>query len=63
MRQVVDDPVEQQTFFQQLHNKSGHKRQESTYQRVADRYWWDNLHVEVKSYVHKCEKSQRRDPS
>ncbi len=38
MRQVVNDPMEQQIIFQQLQNKSGHKRREGTYQRVADRY-------------------------
>ena len=30
---------------------------------MADRYWWDNLHVEVKSYVQSYEECQRRDPS
>ena len=51
MRQVVDNLVERQTILQQLHDESGHKGREGTYQRVADRYWWDNLHIEVKSYV------------
>ena len=63
MRQVVDNPVERQTILQQLHDKSGHKGREGTYRRVADRYWWDNLYVEVKSYVQSCEECQRRDPS
>ncbi len=63
MRRVVDNPVERQTILQQLHDESGHKGRESTYRRVADRYWWDNLHVEVKSYVQSCEKCQCRDPS
>lgn len=43
MRQVIDDPVEQQNILQQLH---GHKRREGTYRRIANRYWWDNLHAE-----------------
>ena len=55
MRQVVDDPTVRQTILQQLHNESGYKRREGTYQRVADRYWWDNLYVEVKTYVQLCE--------
>ena len=62
MRQVVDDPVERQTIFQQLYDESGHKRREGTYQRVADQYWWDNLDVEVRSYVQSYEECQRRDP-
>ncbi len=39
------------------------KGRERTYRRVADRYWWDNLHEEVKAYVQTCEECQRRDPS
>ena len=49
LRRVFDDPVEWQNILQQLHDESSHKEREDTYQRVVDRYWWDNLHVEVKS--------------
>ena len=49
LRCVVDNRVERQTILQQLHDETGHKGRESTYRQVADRYWWDNLHVEVKS--------------
>ncbi len=61
MHRVVDDPVEQKTILQQLHDESGHKRREGTYREDADRYWWDNLHSEVKSYIQSCEECQRRD--
>lgn len=63
MRCVVDNPIERQTILQQLQDESGHKGREGTYRRVADRYWWENLHFEVKSYVQSCEECQRRDPS
>lgn len=63
MRQVIDDPVEQQNILQHLHDESGHKRREGTYQRIANRYWWDNLHAEDKSYVQSFEVYQCRDPS
>ena len=63
IRQVIDDSVERQNILQQLYNENGHKGREGTYRRVADRYWWDNLHEEVKSYVQTCEECQRRDPS
>ena len=62
MRRVVDNLVERQTILQQLHDESGHKGREGTYRRVADRYWWENLHSEVKAYVQSCQKCQRRDP-
>ncbi len=63
MRRVVDDPVERQNILQQLHDDSGHKRQESTCRRVADRYWCDNLHAKIKSYIQSYEECQRRDTS
>ena len=63
MRRVVNDILQRQTILQQLHDESGHKKQKSSYQQVADWYWWDNLHAEVKSYIQSCEKCQRRDSS
>ncbi len=63
MHRVVDDLVERQTNVQQLNDESGDKGQEGTYRRVAERYWWDNLHAEVKSYIQSCEECQRRDHS
>ena len=39
MRHVIDKHVERQTILQQLHDESSHKGRESTYRRVADRYW------------------------
>ncbi len=63
MRRVVDHPTEQPIILQQLHDESGHKKREETYRRVADRYWWDNLHEEVKGYLQTCEECQRRDLS
>ena len=55
MCRVVDDPLERQNILQQLHDESGHKRHKGTYRRVADQYWWNNLHIEVKLYIQTCE--------
>ena len=63
MRRVVDDLTEWQTILKQLHDESGHKGRQGTYRRVADRYWWDNLLAEVKTYIQTCEECQRREPS
>lgn len=43
IRQVFDDPKEQQIIFQQFHDKRGNKAREKIYQQVVSRYWWDNL--------------------
>ena len=51
MYRVVVDLTKRQTILQQLHDESGHKGSEGTYWQVADYYWWDNLHTEVKTYL------------
>ena len=63
MRRVIDNLVERQTILQQLHDESGHKDRKGRYCRVADRYWWANLHLEVKAYVQSCGECQRRELS
>ena len=60
---VVNNLVKRQTILQQLHDESGHKRQKSTYRQVTDKYWWDNLHVKVKSYIRAYKKCQRHNLS
>lgn len=63
MHQTVNNLIEWQTIFLQLHNESGYKGHEGTYWRVADRYWYDNLHVEIKAYEQLYEECQRCNPS
>ena len=63
MRRVVDNLIERQTILQQLHDESGHKGREGTYRQIADRYWWEDLHSEIKGYVQSCQECQCRDLS
>lgn len=46
-----------------LHDDSGHKGREGTYKRIADRYWWDDLSTNVRTYVRSCERCQKRKPN
>lgn len=62
-RRVVDSEEDRQRIIHQLHDEGGHKGREGTYRRIADRYWWENLHQEVKNYVQTCEACQKRDPA
>jgi hypothetical protein len=43
-----------------LHDKSEHRGRENTYRRIADRYWWEDMHDNIKKYVQTCEAYQRR---
>ena len=60
LRRVVDSPEDRIRIIQQLHDETGHRGREGTYRRIADRYWWDNLHQEVRQYIQTCEECQKR---
>ena len=62
MRRVVDNFLKHQTILQQLHDESGHNRQEDIYRQIGNRYWWENLYSEIKVYVQSCQKYQCQDP-
>jgi len=61
-RLVVDSEEQRQEILQSIHDKSGHKGRESTYRRVADRYYWEGCYNDAKSYVASCSECQHRDP-
>lgn len=39
-------------------DESGHKGQEGSYRCAADRNWWDNMHVDIKTHVRTSERCQ-----
>ena len=43
-RLVIDSDERKAAILMELHDESGHKGRESTYRRVADRYYWENYY-------------------
>ena len=62
LRRVVDATADRQLILKSLHEESGHRGQEGTYRRVADRYWWKDLYKDAVKHVQTCEECQKRDP-
>ena len=62
LRRVVDGADERQDILRALHEESGHRGREGTYQRIAERYAWDGLWKEVSAYVRSCRECQLRAP-
>jgi ribonuclease HI len=60
-RLVIDSDERKATILQELHDEFGHKGRESTYRRVADRYYWEHCYEDVKAFVASCERCQLRD--
>jgi RNase H-like domain found in reverse transcriptase/Integrase zinc binding domain/Reverse transcriptase (RNA-dependent DNA polymerase) len=55
IRRVVDDNEQRIEILRSLHDDGGHRGNEGTYRRVADRYWWATLWDDTKVYVRTCE--------
>lgn len=61
LRRVVDLEIDRARILKAAHEESGHRGNEGTYRRVADRYWWEDLAKLVTKYVRSCEECQKRD--
>src|ERR1700727_1954307 len=61
-RLVIDSDDRKAEILTELHEEFGHKGRESTYRRVADRYYWDGCYEDVRGFVASCERCQLRDP-
>ena len=61
-RLVIDVDDRKAEILKELHEEFGHKGRESTYRRVADRYYWDNCYKDVQEFVASCDRCQFRDP-
>jgi hypothetical protein len=60
-RLVIDSGEEQAKIIKALYDDSGHKGRESTYQKIADRYYWEGCYAMTKAYVLGCKICQMRD--
>jgi hypothetical protein len=61
MRLVVDSPEERRKVISSCHDELGHKGRESTYRRVATRFFWDRCYLDCKEYVQSCVCCQKRE--
>ena len=57
---VLDTEKEKRGVIAALHDELGHGGANATYRRVADRYFWDGCHQDVKTYVRECSRCQFR---
>ena len=60
LRRVVDDERTQREIIRAMHDGTGHKGRETTYHRIAQRYWWQGMWQQVKIQVRGCDACQRR---
>ena len=59
-RLVIDTDKDKATIIGRLHDSTGHSGRESTYRRVANRFFWEGMYNDVAQYVASCKPCQRK---
>jgi hypothetical protein len=59
-RLVIDDAANKTKIIKALHDKTGHAGRESTFHRVAGRYYWEGCWKDIRDYVLSCKLCQHR---
>jgi len=62
-RKVISDTHERVRILQDLHDESGHRVRDATYNKVKNRFHWKGLYRDVDRFVQSCEKCQKRRPN
>jgi len=55
-RLVINTDDRKAEILRELHEELRHKGRESTYRRVADRYYWDNCYRDVQEFIASCDR-------
>ena len=61
-RRVLVSGEEKEEVLRRLHDESGHRGRDGTYQKAKLHYWWDGLYGDVDRYVRSCTECQKRRP-
>ena len=57
---LKENEVDSILFMMHNHKLAGHFGEESTYNRIKERFWWKNMKDDIKTYVKACHVCQTR---
>ena len=60
LRRVIDDDEDRQKILHSLHEESGHRGAEGTYNKISWRYYWPRLYHDAVVHVKSCPECQLR---
>src|ERR1044071_361734 len=60
---LKEDELDSILYMMHNHETAGHFRNEATYCRIKDRFWWKNMKTDIKNYLKACDVCQRRGNS
>ena len=61
-RRVRGKTKDKMEVLRQLHEESGHRGRDGTYEKARLRYYWDGLYCDIDRYKRSCEECQKRRP-
>ena len=61
-RRVLGNTKDKMEVLRQLHDESGHRGRDGTYEKARLRYYWDGLYRDIDRYIRSCEECQKRRP-
>src|SRR5436305_984928 len=60
LRVLKEDETDAILFMTHNHETGGHFGVDTTYNKIADRYYWKGMYDDIKKYVKNCDTCQRR---
>ena len=60
LRVLKEDETDAILFMTHNHETGGHFGVDTTYNKIADRYYWKGMYDDIKKYVKSCDTCQRR---
>ena len=61
-RRFLGNEKDKKEVLRQLHDESGHRGRNGSYEKARLRYYWDGLYRDIDRYLHSCEECQKRWP-
>ena len=54
-RKVISLSEDKRRILERLHDESGHRGRDSTYNKIKNRFYWKGLYADVDKFVQSCE--------
>jgi hypothetical protein len=61
-RKVLVKEEDKRAVLRHLHDRSGHRGRDGTYQKAKLLYYWDGLYRDIDRYIRSCPECQERRP-
>jgi hypothetical protein len=60
-RKLIDTEEDKSRILKELHDDCGHTGRNTTFQRIAARYYWHKYYDDIRDYIKSCAPCQKKD--